>query len=111
VTPSVVFSQPPLASVGMTQREAADRGLDVEVRFTDTSEWWSSRRVGLLHTGAKTITDRLTGAILGAHLLGHGADEMANLFALAIDRGMSGDDLKSLLWAYPTAGSEIVYLV
>ena len=111
VIPSCVFSQPPLASVGLTQRDAEERGLDVVVKLTDTSEWLSSQRVGLRHTAAKTIVERPTGTILGAHLLGHGAEEVANVFALAIAQRMTAEQLKGMLWAYPTASSEVAYLV
>jgi glutathione reductase (NADPH) len=111
VTPSVVFSDPPLASVGLTEDQARERGLDVEVKLTDTSAWASSRRVGQRVSGAKTIVERGSGRIVGAHLLGHGAEEVINVFAAAIAGGLTASDLKGGLWAYPTAGSEIVYLL
>ena len=111
VTPSVVFSDPPLASVGLTEEQARERGLDVDVKLTDTSSWDSSRRVGQRVSGAKTIVERGTGRIVGAHLLGHGAEEVINVFAAAIAGGLTASDLKGGLWAYPTASSEIVYLL
>jgi glutathione reductase (NADPH) len=111
VIPSAVFSQPPLAAVGLSEAEAKARGLDVEVKFTDTSAWLSSQRVGLKHSGAKTIVERGTCRILGAHVLGYHAEETINLFALAITAEQTVDDLKRVLWAYPTAASEIVYLL
>ena len=109
-TPSVVFSHPPLATVGMSEAAARAAGLDIAVKLTDTSGWWSSKRVGLRHSGAKTIVEASTGRILGATLLGHGADEVVNLLSLAINRGATADELKGGLWAYPTAGSEVAYL-
>ena len=113
VTPSVVFSDPPLASVGMTASEAAAaaEGRDVEVKFSETSGWASSRRVGLRQTGVKTVVDRSTGKVLGAHVLGHHAEELVNVFALAIARHLTAEELKGMLWSYPTAGFEVVYLV
>jgi glutathione reductase (NADPH) len=111
VVPSCVFSQPPLAAVGLSEAAAAEQGIDVVVKFTDTSQWLSSQRVGLTHTGAKTLVDSDSGRILGAHFLGHGAEDVANVFALAIAQHLTADDLKAMLWAYPTASSEIVYFV
>jgi glutathione reductase (NADPH) len=111
VVPSSVFSQPPLAAVGLSESAARERGLDAEIKFVDTSQWLSSRRVGLTHTGAKTLVDRATGQLLGAHVLGHGAEEVANVFALAIAQKMTAEELKAVIWAYPTASSEIVYMV
>jgi glutathione reductase (NADPH) len=108
--PSVVFSDPPLASVGPTEALARERGLDVDVRLTDTSAWVSTQRVGLTVSGAKTLVERGTGRIVAAHLLGHAADEAINVVAAAIAGGLTAADLKETLWAYPTAGSELVYL-
>jgi glutathione reductase (NADPH) len=111
VVPSVVFSYPPLASVGMTAAQARTRGDDVVVKATDMSGWDSTRRVGLAAAGAKTVVERGTGRILGAHLLGHGADEAINIFTAAIEAGLTVDDMRNTLWAYPTAGSELAYLL
>jgi len=111
VIPTALFSQPPLAKVGLSEQAARDAGHDVEVRLTDTSGWLSAQRVGLTHAGAKLLLDRATGRLLGAHVLGHNAEEFINLFALAISQGLTADDLKTVLWAYPTATSEVVYLL
>jgi len=111
VVPSVVFSQPPLAAVGLTEEAARREGIEVDARFTDTSGWLSTQRVGLSHTGAKVLLARDTGRVVGAHVLGHSAEELINLFALAITAGLTATDLREMLWAYPTATSEVVYLV
>lgn len=111
VTPSVVFSAPPLASVGLTEAQAAAQGLDVQGSLVDRTEWAASRRVGDPVSGAKVLVDRATQRIVGAHLLGHHAEEVINVFALAMAAGLTGADLKAVPWAYPTAGWEIVYLV
>ena len=111
VVPSICFSDPPLAMVGLSEQAAREGVVDVDVKYTDTSRWLSSQRVGLRHTGAKTIVDRASGKLLGAHVLGYHADELVNLFALAISRGVTVDELTSTLWGYPTTSSEIVYLV
>jgi glutathione reductase (NADPH) len=111
VVASVAFSDPPLASVGLSEREAKERGLEVDVKLTDTSGWVSTQRVGLRHSGAKTLVERGSGRVLGAHLLGHGAEEVVNVFALAIERGATAEELRRVLWAYPTGSSEIAYLL
>lgn len=111
VTPSAVFSEPPLASAGIHEAAARAQGLDVAVKFLDTSGWTSSRRVGQRHSGIKTIVDRTSGRLLGAHVLGDGAEDLINIYALAIARGVTAEELREQLWAYPTSGSEIVYAV
>jgi len=111
VVPSVVFSDPPLASVGLSEAEARERGLDVEVKFAATSAGLPTGRVGLTVSAARTLVERGTDRIVGAHLLGHGADEAINVVAAAMAAGMTAHDLRNGVWAYPTAGSELAYLL
>lgn len=111
VTPSAAFTDPVLAGVGLSEREASERGLDFDVRFHDTSAWASSHRVGVTASGAKVLVERNTGQILGAHLLGPHAEDVINVFALAMRCGATADDLRSAVWAYPSASYEIVNLV
>jgi glutathione reductase (NADPH) len=109
--PAVVFTTPPLARVGLTEAAAAAQGLQFRTRYEDTSSWYSSRRVRLAHTGYKTLVEEATGRILGAHLLGSHAEEVVNIFALAIRHGFRADDLTDMVYTYPTSGSDIRYMV
>ncbi|MGE0042125.1 MAG: NAD(P)/FAD-dependent oxidoreductase [Vicinamibacterales bacterium] len=109
--PSVAFTLPPLARVGLLEAEARERGLAVEVKHGDTSGWFSSRRLGEPVSAFKTLVETGTGRLLGAHLLGPHADEVINVFALAIARGLTVADLKRVTWAYPTNGSDISYML
>lgn len=109
--PSVVFSLPPLARVGLLEEEARARGLSCVVHHEDTSTWQSSRRAGERSSAFKVIVERSSRRIVGAHLLGPHADEAINLFALAMRAGITADALKEMLWAYPTQGSDVAYMV
>jgi glutathione reductase (NADPH) len=109
--PSVVFTVPPLASVGLREHAARDRGLAFRTNHEDTSSWYSSRRVGERYSGFKTLIDEQTGRILGAHLLGADAGETINIYALAIRKGLTSADLKDVIFAYPTLGSDVAYMV
>jgi glutathione reductase (NADPH) len=59
----------------------------------------------------KVIVDSKAGRVVGAHLLGPHAEEVINLFALAIRSGVPAADLKHLLYAYPTSGSDVPYMI
>ncbi len=109
--PSTVFTIPPLASVGLLEAEARKRGFDVDVRSGDMSGWYSSRRVGERAAAYKTIVERGTGRILGAHLLGPHASEVINLFALAMRTGATAEHLKTVLFGYPTGASDVQYML
>jgi glutathione reductase (NADPH) len=109
--PTVVFTIPPLARVGLSEDEANRQGLRFKVRHEDTSGWYSSRRVGERHSAFKVLVEEGTNRILGAHLLGPHADETINLFALAMRAGVPATDLHEMFWAYPTHGSDTAYMV
>ncbi len=57
------------------------------------------------------LVEQGTGKLVGAHLLGHHADEVINVFAAAMAGGLTARDLKSMPWAYPTGAWDIGYLV
>jgi len=109
--PSVVFTLPPLAAVGPTGEQAKDQGLDVEVHHQETAGWYTSRRIGEEHAAHKVLTEKGSGRLVGAHLLGHGAEEAINVFALAMGAGLRADDLRSATWAYPTKSSDLSYML
>ncbi len=105
--PSVVFTTPPLARVGLTEEAAHAEGLRFATNYGDTADWYTSRRVAIRHTGFKTLVEEETGRILGAHLLGPQAEEVINLFGLAIRSGIRASDLKHAVFAYPTSASDL----
>ena len=107
--PSVCFSDPPLAAVGMNATEATRLGDAVNVKRADASEWFSQRRLGQTHAGLVVVTDAASGRLLGGHLLGVNADEVVNVLALAIRHGLTSDDLTAMTWSYPTATSDLPY--
>jgi len=110
-TPSVVFTSPPLAAVGLREDQAREQGLKFDVRHARTSSWSSSRRAGEEFSAHKILIEQGSGRILGAHLLGPRADEIINLFALAMRTNLSASELEQTLFAYPTFGSDVVYML
>ena len=81
------------------------------MKYEETSDWYSSRRVGLKHSGFKVLVEERSDRILGAHLLGHNAEEIINIFALAIRHGIKAEDLKKTIYAYPTSASDIGHMI
>ena len=110
--PSVVFTIPPLVSVGMQEKEAKDQGLRFKTKYEDTSSWASSRRVGETCAGFKVLVEEDTNRILGAHILGPHAEEIINIFSIAIRLGLTTKDLNNpILYTYPTNSSDIQYML
>jgi glutathione reductase (NADPH) len=108
---SVVFTVPPLASAGVTEAVARDQGLRVQVNCQDTSQWFSTRRLGETVSGFKVLIEEGSNRIVGAHLVGPHADEVINIFAVAIRGGMPAEVLKQVLFAYPTSASDVVNML
>ena len=104
---TAVFTIPELTRVGLLETEAREAGIDLDVRYTDTSDWYSNYRIGETTAAAKIIIDRTTDTIVGAHMLGPEYGELINICALAIRLGLTTRQLKSMTAAYPTVGSDL----
>ncbi len=110
--PSVVFTIPPLASVGLSEKDVIEQGLQFRTNHKNTYSWYSSRRVGETHSGFKVLIEQGSDRILGAHLLGPHAEEVINIFSIAIRLGLSVKDLNDpILYAYPTYSSDVIYML
>lgn len=109
--PKVVYTAPALCSVGMQEEEAEKENLPVKIIENDISEWFSWKHMGQKFAGSKIIIDEAKDIIIGAHVLGAGAEELANMFAMAINLELPVSRLKDILWAYPTKGYYFKYML
>jgi len=108
---TVVYTEPPLAGVGLGVKAASEQGLEFEVKHGGTATWYNSRRVGAAHGGFKVLIEKGSNRILGAHLLGPHADETINLFSMAIWFGLKASEIKKIPFAYPTNSYDIGYML
>lgn len=74
----------------------------------DASKWASYQRIGEKPAAVKLLWEKQTGRILGAHMLGHGADEVINIFSLAIQKAIARKDLIDVVWSYPSFGYDVI---
>ncbi len=110
--PSVVFTIPPLASVGMQEKEAKEGGFTFRTKYENTASWASSRRVGETCAGFKVLIEEDSNRILGAHIIGPHAEEVINIFSMAIRLALTANDLRDpILYTYPTSCSDVVYML
>ncbi len=108
--PSVIFSHPPIGTVGMTEGEAREQYGDVKI--------YQSRYTNMLHalsdhkkrSSIKMITVGAREKIVGIHVIGEGADEMMQGFAVAMKMGACKSDFDSTVAIHPTAAEELVLL-
>jgi len=108
--PRALFTVPPCAMVGLTEAQASERGLDVDVTMEDMSEWTVFSIANEKKAFGKMVTEARTGKILGAHLYHASADENINLFAMAMRFGISRVELSQLVPVYPTFSSAVQHL-
>lgn len=109
--PSVAFTIPPIASVGLSEKQARAQGLKFRVQKQRAPDWYTARRVAETIYGFKVIVEDGTDLILGAHLVGPHVEEIINIFALAMRKGLTAEDLKTTIFAYPTGASDVGYMV
>ncbi len=109
--PTIVFTIPPLTAVGLSERAAQQKSLRFRINKEDTSRWYSSRRVAEDCSGFKVLIEEETDRVLGAHLIGPHADELINVFALAMQAEIPASKAKHAIFGYPTVGSDVQYML
>jgi len=109
--PSVVFTLPPIAAVGLGEAEARGAGLKFRINRQKVPDRYTARRVAERVYGFKTLIEEGSGRILGAHLVGPHVDEVINIFGLAIRHGIAAEEIKQTIFAYPTGASDIGYML
>ena len=105
--PSCVFAVPALASVGLTQAAAAERGIDLTVAVNDMREWLSGRTYAVSAAWSKVLIDKKTDRIVGAHLFGHAGEELIHIFALAIKHRITASEIRDFVYGFPTFSADI----
>lgn len=108
---SLVYTDPPLSACGLSEEQARERGIRYSVKTGDTSEWYSSRCIGAAPSGYKLMIDDEQQTVIGAHILGAHAEELANVFALAVRARVPLAVLRETFFGYPTASSDIEYMI
>jgi len=110
IIPTVVFSHPPIGTVGMTEADARARYAEDAVKIY-TSEFVPMYYALSEHrpkTAMKLVTVGAEERVVGCHIIGPGADEMLQGFAVAISMGARKADLDDTLAIHPTSAEELV---
>ncbi|WKG05785.1 mycothione reductase [Mycolicibacterium sp. HK-90] len=106
--PSAVFTDPQIATVGLTEAQARDEGYDVVTKvqtYGDTAYGWAMEDT----TGiAKLIGDRATGRILGAHIMGYQASSLIQPLIQAMSFGQTAEEVaRGQYWIHPALAEVI----
>ena len=107
--PSVVFSHPPIASVGLSEASArVQYGTQVKVYETRFKPMIDAFKDSPQTTVMKLITLLPKERVIGCHVIGHGADEMMQGFAVALKMGATKQDFDDTVAIHPTSAEELV---
>jgi len=107
--PSVVFGHPPIGSVGLTEDEARERyGEDTRIYTTRFTPMYHAFTRARRKTAMKLITAGADERVVGCHIVGLGADEMLQGFAVAVRMGATKRDLDDTVAIHPTSAEELV---
>lgn len=98
----VVFTDPQVASAGISLEEAKERGMEVDVADYPFDDHGKSILMEAKYGYVKAWTDRATGKLIGAECVGRDAGELIHAMAVAISLGASPSELLKVHWYHPT---------
>ncbi|AZO49066.1 MAG: NAD(P)/FAD-dependent oxidoreductase [Mesorhizobium sp.] len=105
--PACLYSIPAVASVGLTEAKARERGLDVRIHLNDMQGWLTARTYAETVAWSKIIVEETTGRIVGAHMVGHAGEELIHIFALAMKHAITASQLADMVYGFPTFSADI----
>ena len=105
--PSVAFTIPQVAGIGLTEKQAEAAGKKFKVFFNNTSGWFNTRRINAGCYAYKVLVDEETGMVLGAHIISHEAGETINIFSVAMNHDITFQHLQQTIFTYPSWANDI----
>ena len=105
--PGCTYTNPQIASIGMTERAAKEAGIEYDVGTFPLSALGKAIAVGQTEGFVKVIASKPYGEILGAHIIGKDASELIHEFCLAIRLEATVEDIISTMHAHPTMAESI----
>jgi dihydrolipoamide dehydrogenase len=108
VVPSCIYTTPEIAAVGLTEKEALEKGFDIEVGRFPSAFNGKSVIMGEEKGFAKIITDKVTGEILGAHVIALRATDMIAEVCVAMKLESTITELADTIHPHPTISEMIM---
>ncbi|MFK7936693.1 MAG: NAD(P)/FAD-dependent oxidoreductase [Saprospiraceae bacterium] len=105
--PTALYTYPKLASVGKSEKELLEKGIEYQKKQGSTRDWLTEKSINNHYAGYKILLSEDGEEILGAHLMGSHAHDVINIFALAIQMDIPCSKIDNAIFAYPTAMSDV----
>ena len=106
----MVFTDPEIATVGLTEREAKEAGYEVSVSRVPLGASGRAATIGASLGFSQLVADKVDGTVLGVHLVGPHASELIAEAALAIELGASAEDVGLTIHPHPTLSEQIAHI-
>lgn len=109
VVPSIAYTDPEIAWVGMTEKEAKENKVEAEKAIFPWSASGRSLTMGRKEGRTKLVFEKETGRIIGAGILGSSASELIAELALAIEMGCTAEDISMTIHPHPTLSESVAF--
>jgi dihydrolipoamide dehydrogenase len=108
VVPFTIFTSPEIASVGLREKEALEKGYEIKVGRFQFRALGKAHAMGEISGVVKIIIDKDSDRILGTHIIGPHASDLIHEAALAIEKGLTATDIANTIHAHPTLSEAIM---
>ncbi|WP_343612825.1 glutathione-disulfide reductase [Novosphingobium sp.] len=108
--PSAVFSQPPLAAVGLTEMQARDTGAEIKVFTSDFRPMTNMFSTQVERGYYKLVVDAASDKVLGIHMISPEAPEILQAAAIAVKAGLTKADFDATMALHPSMAEELVLM-
>jgi mercuric reductase len=100
--PTAIFTDPELGAIGLTEREAAEAGFQLDVVRHPLSSVTRAQYIGAKHGLYKIVFDSSNRRVLGVHVVSRGASDIVGSLAVALRLGVTVDDFAEMHHVYPS---------
>jgi dihydrolipoamide dehydrogenase len=108
VIPAAIFTSPEIGSVGLREKQAAEKGLKYKVGKFQFRALGKAHAMGEIAGLFKIISDEETDRILGAHIIGAHASDLIHEVAIAMEKGLTVRDIAHTIHAHPTLAEGVM---
>ena len=106
--PGIVFTDPEIATVGLTEEQAKQQGIEVKVGRFPFSVLGRAMSLGETDGFCKIVSDKATRRVLGVHICGPNASDLISEAALALEMGATAEDIALTIHPHPTLGEAMM---
>ena len=100
--PGAIFTMPEIGTVGLSEADAVAKGLEVETASVNFRVLGKAQAIGEIAGEAKMIVEKDTRKVLGVHIIGPHATDLISEATLAIEKGLTAEDIAHTIHAHPT---------